>query len=62
MTAYKEPDVAYVNLMDRRHEIVWHTMGPLSESSIRALTRELANITEVQQQVPYGRIWCARED
>jgi hypothetical protein len=57
MTAYTEPDIAYLVLMNSRHEIVWHTMGPVSDSSVLALTAQLNNVAghvQAQQSVPGG--------
>ncbi len=41
MTLYKEPNNAYVVLMNGRHEIVWRTTGPVTELSVQALSAAL---------------------
>ena len=55
MTAYTEPDIAYLVLMNSRHEIVWHTMGPVTDSSVQALAKQLKDVArpvQAQQSVP----------
>jgi hypothetical protein len=55
MTAYTEPDIAYLVLINSGHEIVWHTSGPVTDSSIQALTtqlKEIARPVQAQQSAP----------
>ena len=52
MTAYTEPDLAYLVLMNSRHEIVWHTRGSVTDSSIQALTTQLKDVARPVQAQP----------
>ena len=49
MTAYAEPDLAYLVLTNSGHEIVWRAAGPVTESSVQALTKQIADLARPVQ-------------
>lgn len=53
MTAYAEPDLAYLVLMNSAHEIVWRAAGPVTDSGVQTLTKQLTDLARpVQIQQP----------
>ena len=53
MTAYAEPDLAYLVLMNSGHEIVWRMAGPVTDSGVQTLTKQLTDLARpVQIQQP----------
>jgi len=44
LAAYSAPDAAYLILINKAHQVVWHFSGPASAANLRLLTDEIAEL------------------
>ena len=48
LTAYGEPDIAYLVLLNNSHQVIWRFQGPADDSSIQELKKQLESEGRVE--------------